>query len=130
MTLTKQTDPARAAVTAVVARLLRNQGAQVNLVRRGAWSVDRLDLQSAAPGAVVAALAGPRSPLTRQVDAAGPGDVDRELLDAQRKLLDSGAVVPLSFGQSQLLVNPAVHGLGVDGLGVPRLTNVWLKSSS
>ena len=130
VTLTRQTDPSKAAVTAAVARLLRNQGAQVRLVPRGSWAVGRLDLQSAAPGAVIAGLVGPRSPLTRQVEAAGRDGVDQELLDAQRRLLDSGSVVPLSFGQTQLLVNPAVHGLGVDGLGVPRLTNVWVQPSS
>ena len=49
VTLTKQADPARAAVTAVVARLLRNEGAQVRLVRSGAWSVDRLNLPVGRP---------------------------------------------------------------------------------
>jgi hypothetical protein len=55
--------------------------------------------------------------------------VGRTLLDAQRTLLASGSIVPLAFGQTQLLIAPGVRGLLVDALGAPRLAGAWLTTS-
>jgi hypothetical protein len=36
--------------------------------------------------------------------------------------------VPLAFGQTELLEAPAVHDLGLDALGAPKLGDVWLAT--
>jgi hypothetical protein len=64
-----------------------------------------------------------------QVEAAPPATVGRTLLQAQRTLLASDSIVPLAFGQTQLLIAPGVRGLLVDALGAPRLAGAWLATS-
>jgi ABC-type transport system substrate-binding protein len=119
ITLTHVTDPTLAAITAAVAQSLRRRGAVVKVAPRGAWTVAELDLQSAAPDAALAALGG----VTGAVPAGG--DRDRALLAAQEALLDRGAIVPLAFGSTELLVAPDVHGLALGPLGAPRLAAAW-----
>jgi MarR-like DNA-binding transcriptional regulator SgrR of sgrS sRNA len=55
--------------------------------------------------------------------------VGRTLLHAQQTLLASGSIVPLTFGQTQLLIAPGVRGLVVDALGAPRLASAWLPTA-
>jgi hypothetical protein len=55
--------------------------------------------------------------------------VGRTLLHAQQTLLASGSIVPLTFGQTQLLIAPGVRGLVVDALGAPRLAGAWLTTA-
>jgi ABC-type transport system substrate-binding protein len=130
VTLTKPAGATETSYTNAVARVLRAGGAQVRIVRHGDWSVSQLNLQSAAPATVVAALAGPgEASLVSQVEAASPATVGATLLHAQRTLLASGSIVPLTFGQSQLLVAPGVRGLVVDALGAPRLAGAWLATA-
>jgi hypothetical protein len=79
---------------------------------------------------VIAALAGPgEASLVSEVEAASPATMGRTLLHAQQTLLASGSIVPLTFGQTQLLIAPAVRGLVVDALGAPRLAGAWLTTS-
>jgi hypothetical protein len=79
---------------------------------------------------VIAALAGRgQASLVSQVEAAPPATVGRTLLHAQQTLLAGGSIVPLAFGQTQLLVAPGVRGLQVDALGAPRLAGAWLTTS-
>ena len=113
-----------------MARVLRTGGAQVRIVRHGDWAVSELNMQSAAPATVVAALVGPgETSLVFQVEAAPPATVGRALLHAQQTLLASGSIVPLTFGQTQLLIAPGVSGLVVDALGAPRLAGAWFTTS-
>ncbi|HVI37616.1 MAG TPA: hypothetical protein VM684_15395, partial [Gaiellales bacterium] len=100
------------------------------IVRRGDWVVSQLNLRSAAPATVIAAVAvgGARS-LVSQVEAASPASLGRTLLDAQQTVLASGSIVPLTFGQTQLLIAPDVRGLVVDALGAPHLAGAWLTTA-
>jgi hypothetical protein len=110
--------------------VLRTDGAQVRIVPYGDWAVSELNLQSAAPATVIAALAGRGEPsLVSQVEATPPATVGRTLLHAQQTLLASGSIVPLTFGQTQLLIAPGVRGLVVDALGAPRLAGAWLTTA-
>ncbi|HEY0389966.1 MAG TPA: ABC transporter substrate-binding protein [Gaiellales bacterium] len=122
VTLTHVTSPTLAAITAALAQSLRRRGAQVRVVARGMWTVSELDLQSPAPDAALAALAGP---LPGPVIAAAGGDRDGALLAAQEAVLARGGIVPLAFGTSELLVAPGVHGLALGALGAPRLASAW-----
>ena len=70
-----------------------------------------------------------RQSLVSQVEAASPATVGRTLLHAQQTLLASGSIVPLTFGQTQLLIAPGVRGLVVDALGAPRLAGAWLTTA-
>jgi peptide/nickel transport system substrate-binding protein len=128
VTLTHVTDPTLASLTAALAQALRAKGAQVSVVRHGAWTVSELDLQSATADALLAGLAGQDSPLVAGVEAASGTARDTALLDAQRTLLAGGQLVPLAFGQTELLEAPPVHDLGIDALGAPRLDSVWLAT--
>jgi hypothetical protein len=131
VTLTRPTGATERSYTSAVARVLRTDGAQVRIVRHGEWAVSELNLQSAAPATVVAALAGRgETSLVSQVEAAPPATVGRTLLHAQQTLLASGSIVPLTFGQTQLLIAPSVRGLVVDALGAPRLAGAWLTTGS
>jgi hypothetical protein len=110
--------------------VLRAGGAQVRIVPHGDWAVSELNLQSAAPATVIAALAGRgEASLVSEVEAASPATVGRTLLHAQQTLLASGSIVPLTFGQTQLLIAPGVRGLVVDALGAPRLAGAWLTTA-
>jgi ABC-type transport system substrate-binding protein len=129
VTLTHVTDPTLASLTVALAQALRAKGAQVSVVRHGVWTVSELDLQSATADALLAGLAGPDSPPLAGVEAATGSARDAALLDAQRTLLAGGQLVPLAFGQTELLEAPAVHDLGLDALGAPRLGDVWLATS-
>jgi hypothetical protein len=130
VTLTRPTGATETSFTKAVARVLRSNGAQVRIVPHGDWAVSELNLQSAAPATVVAALAGRGgTSLVSQVEAAPPATVGRTLLQAQRTLLASGSIVPLAFGQTQLLIAPGVRGLLIDALGAPRLSGAWLATS-
>jgi len=130
VTLTRPTGATLTSFTNAVAHVLRSNGAQVRIVPRGDWAVSELNLQSAAPATVVAALAGRgETSLVTQVQAAPPATVGRTLLQAQRTLLASGSIVPLAFGQTQLLIAPNVRGLLVDALGAPRLAGAWLATA-
>jgi hypothetical protein len=130
VTLTKPAGATETAFTNAVAKVLRTDGARVRIVRHGDWAVSELNLQSAAPATVVAALAGPggRASLVAQVEAAAPATVGQTLLQAQRTLLATGSIIPLTFGQTQLLIAPSVRGLRVDALGAPRLAGAWLAT--
>ncbi|HWG82479.1 MAG TPA: ABC transporter substrate-binding protein [Gaiellales bacterium] len=129
VTLTRPAGLTERSYTKAVARVLRTEGAQVRIVRYGDWAVSELNLQSAAPATVIAALAGRgQTSLVSQVEAASPATVGRTLLHAQQTLLASGSIVPLTFGQTQLLIAPGVRGLVVDALGAPRLAGAWLTT--
>jgi len=130
VTLTRQAGATETSYTSAVARVLRTDGAQVRIVRRGDWVVSQLNLRSAAPATVIAAVAvgGARS-LVSQVEAASPASLGRTLLDAQQTVLASGSIVPLTFGQTQLLIAPDVRGLVVDALGAPHLAGAWLTTA-
>ena len=96
----------------------------------GDWAVSELNLQSAAPATVVAALAGRgQTSLVSQVEAAPPATVGADAAsraaNAARERLDR----PLTFGQTQLLIAPGVRGLLVDALGAPRLAGAWLATA-
>jgi hypothetical protein len=119
VTLTRPAGATETSFTNAVARVLRADGAQVRIVPRGDWAVSELNLQSAAPATVVAALAGREESLVSEVEAAPPATLGRTLLQAQRTLLASGSIVPLAFGQTQLLI----------ALGAPRLAGTWLTTS-
>lgn len=128
VTLTHVTDPTLASLTAVLAQALRARGAQVTVVPHGGWTVSELDLQSATADALLAGLAGQDSPLLAGVEAGTGAAHDSALLEAQRTLLSGGDLVPLAFGQTELLEAPPVHDLGIDALGAPRLGGVWLAT--
>jgi len=130
VTLTRQAGATDTSYTNAVARVLRTGGARVRIVRLGDWAVSQLNLQSAAPATVIAAVAARgTTPLVSQVEAASPAAVGRTLLDAQQTVLATGSIVPLSFGQTQLLIAPDVRGLVVDALGAPRLAGAWLTTA-
>jgi hypothetical protein len=128
VTLTHATDPTLASLTTALAQALRAKGAQVAVVGHGGWTVSELDLQSATADALLTGLAGKDSPVLAGVQAASGAAHDAALLDAQRTLLASGELVPLAFGQTELLEAPSVHGLVIDALGAPRLDGVWLAT--
>jgi oligopeptide transport system substrate-binding protein len=128
VTLTHVTDPTLASLTTALAQALRAKGAQVTVVGHGGWTMSELDLQSAIADALLTVLAGEDSPLLAGVQAASGSAHDAALLDAQRTLLASGELVPLAFGQTELLEAPSVHGLVIDALGAPRLDSVWLAT--
>ena len=130
VTLTRPSGATESSYANAVTRVLRTEGARVRIVHHGDWAVSELNLQSAAPATVVAALAGRgQTSLVSEVEAAPAATLGRTLLDAQHTLLASGSIVPLAFGQTQLLIAPRVRGLVVDALGAPRLASAWLTTS-
>ena len=130
VTLTRPAGATERSYTSAVTRVLRAGGAQVQIVAHGDWAVSELNLQSAAPATVIAALAGrEQASLVSEVGAASPATVGRTLLHAQQTLLASGSIVPLTFGQTQLLIAPGVRGLVVDALGAPLLAGAWLTTA-
>ena len=128
VTLTHEREATAAQLTAGVAQALRAKGATVHVVPHGRWSVTEIDLASPSPGAAVAALAGPSSPLAAAVNAAAGDRLAGALQHAQAALLDSGTIVPLAFGQTALLVSPRVRDLRLDALGAPQLDATWLTA--
>ena len=123
--LTRETG-ALGQLTDAVAQVLRQRGLTVRVVPHGDWTVTETDLASPSPGAGLASVAGAGPDAGAPIDAARGNGVDEAVMRAQRALLASGAVVPLAFGEQELLVAPRVRNLRLDALGAPDLGDAWL----
>jgi ABC-type transport system substrate-binding protein len=115
-------------LTDAVAQVLRQRGLTVRVVPHGDWTVTQTDLASPSPGAGLAAVYGAGQQAAAPIDAARGAAVNQAVMRVQRALLASGAVVPLAFGQQELLVAPRVRNLRLDALGAPDLAGAWLVS--
>ncbi|MDX6494149.1 MAG: hypothetical protein QOE17_135, partial [Gaiellales bacterium] len=75
---------------------------------------------------ITAATGAPAAPLDAAHAAADPRERAGLYVEAERRLISSRIVIPIAFGQTQLLVAPRVRDLLYDALGGPRLAAAWL----
>ena len=129
ITLSHVATPVLASITAALAESLRHAGANVRVVPHGQWTVSQLDLQSPSPDAALALLAGPNAPEALAAENASGDGRDAHLLASHEQLLEQGALIPLGFGSTELLVSPDVHGLVLDALGAPQLAMAWRSNA-
>ena len=128
VTVTTPSDAALRPIADAVVANLRKAGMRVRLAAAGSYRVADVRAQYAAADAFLSQLGG--SPeqvlLAESRAAADPAAASGYRLAAQRLLQRRGAVMPIAFGEAQLLVSPRVRGVVNDGLGAVPLRTLWL----
>jgi len=128
VTVTTPSDAALRPIADAVVANLRKSGMRARLAAAGSYRVADVRAQYAAADAFLAQLGG--SPeqvlLAESRAAADPAAASDDRLAAQRLLQRRGAVMPIAFGETQLLVSPRVRGVVNDGLGAVPLRTLWL----
>jgi peptide/nickel transport system substrate-binding protein len=132
VTLRRPSQPLLQAIADSLLRQLRAAGARAELSDHGTYELRVLDAAYPSPDAFVASVAtlteAPDAPLDAARAASDPLRRDALYVDAERSLLARRAVMPIAFGQTQLLIAPRVRGLLYDALGAPRLSAAWISA--
>ena len=124
--------PALRPIADAVVTSLRRAGIRARLAAAGDYRLADVRAPYPAADAFLAQLAGPPEAvlLAESRAAADPQRAQALQLQAERLLQRRAAVVPLTFGELQLLVAPRVQGFVDDGLGAPSLATVWLRTGA
>jgi hypothetical protein len=126
ITVVRPSDPLLAPIADAVAEVLTQNGLDAEVADDGNWRVETRSLRSPAPEAAIAPFAGV-TPQTRRLYARflATGDDDVQV-DLQRAILEESVIVPIAFGQAELLAASRVAGFHFDGMGAPQLRLAWL----
>jgi ABC-type transport system substrate-binding protein len=128
--LQRPTQPLLQAMADSLVRRLRHAGVEVSVADRGNYELRVLDAGYPSPDAllapITAATDAPAGSLDAAHAAADPGKRAALYVEAERRLISSRIVIPIAYGQTQLLVAPRVRDLLYDALGGPRLAAAWL----
>jgi hypothetical protein len=126
ITVARPTDPLLAPIVDAIVEVLTQSGLNAQIADRGGWRVETRTLQYPAPEAAIAPFAGV-TPETRRLYTKLLATSDEGVqVDLQRAILDQSTIVPIAFGQAELLVASRVAGFHFDGMGAPQLRLVWL----
>ncbi|MDX6519670.1 MAG: peptide/nickel transport system substrate-binding protein [Gaiellales bacterium] len=111
-------------------RHLRNAGVSATSSDHGAYQLRVLDAGYPSPDALLAPIVvqtGASPGLLDDARAATDAATrDALYVAAERTLLARRVVMPIAFGQTELLVAPRVEGLMYHALGAPRLADAWI----
>jgi len=119
-------DPLLEPIAHAAVTVLEQSGLDARVGERGTWTIENRVLRYPAPEAAIAPFSDVTAESRRlfaRFLATGEEDVQ---VDLQRAILEEGGVVPIAFGQIELLLAPHVAGFWYDGLGTPRLASAWL----
>ncbi len=132
VTLQRTTQPLLQAIADSVIRRLGDAGVSAKLSAHGAYRLQVLDARYPSPDALLSsatALTGASAaPLDAARAAADPVQRDALYVAAERSLLAQRTLIPIAFGQTQLLVSPRIRGLLYDALGAPQLSSAWISA--
>jgi ABC-type oligopeptide transport system substrate-binding subunit len=130
--LERPTQPLLQAMADSLLRHLRNAGVAARSADRGAYQLRVLDAGYPSPDALLAPIVVQTGASPRLLDGAraavDPAARDAMYVATQRTLLARRVVMPIAFGQTELLVSPRVRGPIYDALGSPQLAQVWLAA--
>jgi ABC-type transport system substrate-binding protein len=129
--LERPTEPLLQAMADSLLRRLRKAGVSATSSDRGgAYQLRVLDAGYPSPDALLAPIVvqtGAAPGLLDGARAAGDAGTREALyVAAERTLLARRVVIPIAFGQTELLIAPRVKGLLYDALGAPRLADAWI----
>ena len=128
--LQSPTQPLLQAMADSLVRQLRHAGVEVSVADGGNYELRVLNAGYPSPDAllapITAATGAPAGPIDVARAAADPGERAALYVEAERRLISSRIVMPIAYGQTQLLVAPRVRDLLYDALGAPRLAAAWL----
>jgi hypothetical protein len=131
VTIRRPSEPVLQAIADSLVRRLQKAGVEVSLSDRGAYELRELNAGYPSPDALLAPISTLADAAAGAISAAraAADSVRRDALyaDAERDLLARGIVMPIAFGQTQLLVAPRVRGLLYDALGAPHLAAAWIS---
>jgi ABC-type transport system substrate-binding protein len=123
----RPSDPLLAPIADATATVLGESGLEARVAQGGPWEVEVRALPYPSPEAAIGPFATV-TPATRaeygRLLATGDGDVQVQL---QREILGQAAIVPIAFGQTELLLAERVAGFRFDGMGIPRLADAWIR---
>ena len=112
-------------------RILRRSGVEVAISDHGAYELRVLNAGYPSPDALLAPISTLADAAAGAISAArasaDPVRRDALYVTAERDLLARRIVMPIAFGQTQLLVAPRVRGLLYDALGAPHLAVAWVS---
>ncbi len=128
--LVRPTQPLLQAMADSVVRQLRSAAVDAAVSGRGRYQLQVVSAAYPSPDAVLAPVAALSNSGPAMLDgaraAADPSVRDALFVTVERRLEDRRVVIPIAFGQTELLVSPHVHGLLYDALGTPHLAAAWL----
>lgn len=131
VTIRRPSDPVLQAIADSLVRRLQKSGVEVSIADRGAYELRVLNAGYPSPDALLAPISTLANAAAGAISAAraAADPVHRDALyaDAEHDLLARGIVMPIAFGQTQLLVAPRVRGLLYDALGAPHLAAAWIS---
>jgi ABC-type transport system substrate-binding protein len=132
--LQRPTQPLLQAMADSLVHRLGHAGVEVSVAGSGDYELRVLDAGYPSPDAllarITAATGAPAGLLDAARAAADPGARAALYVEAERRLISARIVIPIAYGQTQLLVASRVHDLLYDARGGPRLAAAWLGSQS
>jgi ABC-type transport system substrate-binding protein len=122
----RPSDPLLEPIADAVVQVLTQNGLDAQLADGGQWRVETRTLRYPAPEAAIAPFAGV-TPQARRLYARLLATGDEEVqVDLQRAILEESAIVPIAFGQAELLVTSRAGGVHFDGLGTLHFAKAWI----
>jgi ABC-type oligopeptide transport system substrate-binding subunit len=130
LVLQRPAQPLLQAIADSLLRHLRSAGVAATSSGHGAYQLRVFDAGYASPDAVLAPIVvetgAPPELLDGARAASDAASRDALYVAAERTLLARRVVMPIAFGQTELLIAPRVEGLMYDALGAPRLADAWI----
>jgi ABC-type oligopeptide transport system substrate-binding subunit len=128
--LQRPTEPLLQAMADSLLRHLRDAGVAATSSDHGAYQLRVLDAGYPSPDALLAPIVVQTGAAPALLDdaraATDSGARDALYVAAERTLLARRVVIPIAFGQTELLIAPRVEGLMYEALGAPRLADAWI----
>ena len=131
VTIDRPSEPVLQAIADSLVRRMRISGVDASITNHGAYELRVLDAGYPSPDALLAPISTLTGAAAGEISAAraatDPVRRDALYVSAERDLLARRIVMPIAFGETQLLVAPRVRGLVYDALGAPHLADAWIS---
>jgi ABC-type transport system substrate-binding protein len=131
VTISRPSEPVLQAIADSLVRSLQKSGVEVSITDHGAYELRVLNAGYPSPDALLAPIStltdAAAGAISAARSAADPVRRDALYADAERDLLARRIVMPIAFGETQLLIAPRVRALSYDALGAPHLAAAWIS---